>query len=103
MSAATGKGLKDERLLQLIEALSSCAVDGISNKALAESLGFTPQDVSRGMPALINKGWARKDPETGHFHPTPRMGQIFGRILADISKAETRIADIKHNFTRSMG
>lgn len=94
------KGYKHERILELIEALSGCAVEGISNKALAQLLGHTPQDVSRDMPALIKKGWARKDPETGHFHPTARMGQIFGRILADISKAETRIADIKHNFTR---
>lgn len=103
MSISGEKGLKHERMLDLIEALSGCVVDGISNKALAEALGCAPTDVSRDMPALIAKGWARKDPETGRFHPTARMGQVFGRVLADISKAETRIADIKHNFTRGIG
>jgi DNA-binding IclR family transcriptional regulator len=103
MSAAPEKSHKHERMLDLIEALSGCAVNGVSNKALAEALGCSPTDVSRDMPTLINKGWARKDSETGHFHPTARMGQVFGRILADINKAETRLADIKHNFTRGMG
>lgn len=103
MNTTGEKARKHERMLDLIEALSGCAVNGISNKALAHLLGCTPTDVSRDMPALVNKGWARKDPETGHFHPTARMGQIFGRILGDIGKAETRLADIKHNFTRHMG
>lgn len=90
-----------EKSLDLIEALSGCAVNGASNGALAKGLGLTPSTVCVLMQMLIGKGWARKDDTTGLFHPTPMMGRVFGRVLADIDKAERHITDLKHNFTRT--
>ncbi|MDR1889631.1 MAG: helix-turn-helix domain-containing protein [Zoogloeaceae bacterium] len=97
---------KDERgetqkVLDVIEAISGCVVKGASNKALADSLGLPPYTVTRAMDKLIQRGWARKDEATGNFHPTPRMGQIFGRVLADIKQAEDAAAELRHNFTRT--
>ncbi len=89
-----------EKMLALVDALAGCAVHGASNTALANGLGFSPSNVTVLMRSLITKGWARKDEATGHFHPTAKMGQVFGRVLADIDKAERHIAEIKHNFTR---
>jgi DNA-binding IclR family transcriptional regulator len=48
---------------------------------------------------LIQKGWARKDDSTGHFHPTARMAQVFGRVLADLDRAEQHLSEIRRNFT----
>lgn len=89
------------KLLDLLDALSGCAVHGAANGALAKGLYLTPSTVTVLMKTLIAKGWARKDETTGHFHPTAKMGQVFGRVLADIDKAERHIAEIKHNFTRN--
>jgi len=89
------------KVLDLLDALSGCAVNGASNGALAKGLELSPSTVTVLMRSLIGKGWARKDEATGHFHPTPKMGRVFGRVLADISKAEQQIADLKHNFTRN--
>lgn len=91
-----------DKTLDLLDALSGCAVQGASNGALAKGLGLAPCAVTTMMKRLIDKGWARKDEASGLFHPTPRMGRVFGRVLADISKAEQQIADLKHNFTRSV-
>ena len=90
-----------EKALDVIEALSGCAVQGVSNGALAKGLGLSPSTVTVTMQKLIGKGWARKDDATGLFHPTPKMGQVFGRVLADIDKSERQIAELKHNFTRT--
>lgn len=90
-----------EKMLDILDALSGCAVNGVSNGALAKGLNLTPSTVCVQMGTLIDKGWARKDEATGHFHPTAKMGQVFGRVLADIDKAEQKIAEIKHNFTRT--
>ena len=57
--------------------------------------------VTRAINVLEEKGWARKDETTGHFHPTPRMGRVFGRVLADLDRAEQALASIRHNFTRT--
>lgn len=85
-------------VLQVLEALSGHAVNGISNTALATNLGMTNSLVTRAIATLVEVGWARKDAQTGHFHPTGRMGQIFGRVLADFAKAETHLADLKNSF-----
>lgn len=82
-------------VLHVLEALSGHAVNGISNTALANSLGMTNSLVTRAIATLVEVGWARKDGQTGHFHPTPRMGQVFGRVVNDIFKAESQLADLK--------
>lgn len=89
------------KVLDLLDALSGHAVQGVSNGALAKGLDLSPSTVTVLMRTVISKGWARKDDSTGHFHPTPTMGRVFGRVLADIDKAERQIADLKHNFTRA--
>lgn len=90
------------KILDVLDALSGFTVHGVSNTALSKQLNLSASAITRAMGVLIEKGWARKDDTTGLFHPTPRMGQVFGRVLSDISQAETRLQDIKHNFTRSI-
>ena len=88
------------KILDIVDALSGCVVHGASNGALAKGLGLTPSTVTVQMKCIIAKGWARKDEATGHFHPTAKMGQVFGRVLADIDKEAQHVAELKHNFTR---
>ena len=89
------------KVLEVLDALSGYAVTGVSNTALSKQLNLTASAITRAMGVLIEKGWARKDETTGHFHPTPRMGRVFGRVLADLDRAEQALASIRHNFTRT--
>ncbi|WP_265284268.1 helix-turn-helix domain-containing protein [Verminephrobacter aporrectodeae] len=89
------------KVLDVLDALSGHAVRGVSNTALSRQLNLTASAVTRAMGVLTDKGWARKDEATGHFHPTPRMGRVFGRVLADLNRAEQVLAEIRHNFTRT--
>lgn len=89
------------KVLDVLEALSGYAVKGVANTALAKSLGLPPSAITRAMNVLIEKGWARKDDATGHFHPTGRMGHVFGRVLADIDRAQTQLDDVRRNFSLS--
>ena len=89
------------KVLEVLDALSGYAVTGVSNTALSKQLNLTASAITRAMGVLIEKGWARKDETTGHFHPTPRMGRVFGRVLADLDRAEQSIAEVRHNFTRT--
>ena len=89
------------KVLEVLEALSGYAVSGVSNTALARLLAMSAPNVTRAIGVLVDKGWARKDETTGHFHPTPRMGRVFGRVLADLDRAEQALATIRHNFTRT--
>lgn len=89
-----------KKVLEVLDALSGYAVNGVSNTTLSEQLGMTKSNVTRVIQVLIEKGWARKDETTGRFHPTPRMGQVFGKVMTDITHAKQRLADIEHNFVR---
>lgn len=89
------------KVLEVLDALSGYAVKGVSNTALSRQLNMNPSMITRAMAVLIDQGWARKDEVTGHFHPTPRMGRVFGRVLADLDRAEQSLAEIRNNFTRT--
>ena len=89
------------KVLAVLEALSEHAVSGVSNSALSKSLGILPSGITRAMSVLIEKGWARKDETSGLFHPTCRMGRVFARALAGIDRAQDKIDEIKHNFSRT--
>jgi DNA-binding IclR family transcriptional regulator len=96
----TDKHSPTMKVLNVLDALAGYAVNGVANAALAKQLGMTPSAITRAMQVLIEKGWARKDEATDHFHPTPRMAQVFGRVLTDIGRAEQALTDVKHNFSR---
>lgn len=89
------------KVLDALDYIAGFAVTGVSNATLSKQLGLPPSSTTRAMQMLIDKGWARKDETTGHFHPTPRMGRVFGRVLADLDRAEQVIAEVRHNFTRT--
>ena len=89
------------KVLDVLDVLSAYTVSGVSNTALSRQLNLSASAVTRAINVLEEKGWARKDETTGHFHPTPRMGRVFGRVLADLDRAEQSIAEVRHNFTRT--
>lgn len=90
------------KVLDVLDALSGHAVTGVSNTALASRLSLPASAVTRAMDVLIERGWARKDDASGHFHATPRMAQVFGRVLADLGRAEQNIAETRNSFTRPL-
>ena len=101
--ATPGLSLKSSlKVLDVAEVLAGYAATGVGNTALAKQMQLSATDVTRIMGVLQEKGWARKDLESGHFFPTPRMGQVFGRVLADFSRAEAELANLKRNFTRGV-
>lgn len=89
------------KVLDVLDALSGHAVYGVSNTALARQLKLNASTITRAMAVLIEKGWARKDEATGHFHPTPSMGRVFNKILNDLARAEHSLTEIRNNFTRT--
>ncbi len=89
------------RVLNLAETLCGFVQHGISNKALAALTQTTPVQVSKDIAFLVSKGWARKDEKSGHFHPTPEMAHIFGRVAADLARAQKDVEELLHRFTRT--
>lgn len=99
MSRTTEAGGSAIRVLIVLEALCGYAVTGASNKDLALATELDPSAITRCCATLIEKGWARKSEETGRFYPTHQFTRLAFRVLDDIKRAETRLADQRHALT----
>jgi DNA-binding IclR family transcriptional regulator len=86
-------------VLDVLEALCGFAATGATNGELVATVKTTPPQITRAMAKLIEKGWARKNAENGRFYPTPAFTRLSFAVLADIQRAETRLADVKQALT----
>lgn len=100
MNAATEEKGSAIRTLHVLEALCSFAATGAGNNDLAALVKTSPSNITRAMEVLIQKGWARKDAETGRFYPTPNLTRIAVAVMADFNRARQRLDD---QFTSMTG
>ena len=89
------------KLLDALDAIIGHVHDGISNAQLAKKLDVSPATISRCMDTIITKGWARRDIQTGRYHPTADYSRLAFRVVAAFDAAEQRLADMKRSFTRT--
>lgn len=86
-------------VLDVLEALSGFAANGARNADLAAAVQTSAPNITRVLSTLIEKGWARKNPENGRFYPTPAFTRLAFRVLADFDRLTTRIDDAKRVMT----
>ena len=72
-----------DRMLDIIETLSVCP-RGAALTDLAAAVGLHISTVHRMLSALIARGYARKDPETGRYGLTLRLFEIGSRVVGSI-------------------
>lgn len=87
------------KVLDVLDALCGFAVTGVSNKALADQLKLSNPTITRAMQTLVAKGWARKNDETGMFHPTAAFSRLTFKVAADFDRAQQRLGDMQRNYT----
>jgi DNA-binding IclR family transcriptional regulator len=81
------------RTLDVLEALCGYAATGASNGELAKAANTSAPNITRAVAQLIEKGWARKDEDSGRFFPQPAFTRLTFRVLADLDRAQQRLTD----------
>ncbi len=81
------------RTLDVLEALCGYAASGATNSELAKATHTSAPNITRAMAQLIEKGWARKDDETGRFFPQPDFTRLTFRVMADLDRGRQRLND----------
>ena len=81
------------RTLDVLEALCGYAATGASNGELAKTANTSAPNITRAVAQLIEKGWARKDEDSGRFFPQPAFTRLTFRVLADLDRAQQRLTD----------
>ena len=75
-----------DRVLDIIEALSACP-RGAALTDLAGSVNLHISTVHRMLSALISRGYAKKDPETGKYALTLRLFELGSRVAGSMDWA----------------
>lgn len=86
-------------VLDVLEALCGFSATGATNTDLAQAVKTSPPQITRAIAKLVDKGWARKNPENGRFYPTPNFSRLAFAVLADFDRAQQRLADRKQAMT----
>lgn len=89
----SGKGT---RILQVFKALHSHPLIGISNKEIADNLGFTPTQVSRDLADLISEGLVQKL-DNGNYAYSIRTLQIAENYRKQHERLKARMDEIQRN------
>lgn len=106
-TAATPEGDKgyikeqQQRLMQLLLALSGNEIEGLAPGDIAKLNGCHPSHVTRDLANARHFGWAEQIPATGRWRLGPQIVQIAMRHMTALDRAERRLAEIKNRFSRS--
>lgn len=90
-----------QRILKVVLALFSDAVQGVSPSALARAVETDAPKITRDLDNLRTAGLAEKDETTGLWRLTPRLPQQAIKVFNSIDAAQRRVDEARQRFTRS--
>jgi DNA-binding IclR family transcriptional regulator len=90
-----------QRLLRVVMVLFGHVVNGLAPSAIAREVSCSNAVMTRDLANLSLAGLVEKDEATGHYRLTPRLPQQCFKVLAEIDRADRRLAEVKNRFTRN--
>lgn len=88
------------RILRALMVLAGQELHGVAPGELAKSLQVSPSIVTRDLHNLREAGFAEPIQETGRWRLGPKLVQIAVAFAHGVSRAETRLAEIKNRYSR---
>jgi DNA-binding IclR family transcriptional regulator len=101
MSNADYRNDAQQRVLQVMLALFSDVVAGVSNAAIAKATGYTPSSITRDLSNLRIAGLAERDETTGLWRLTPRLPQQAVKVFSAIDRHAAQVEQARSRFTRT--
>lgn len=90
-----------QRLLKVITVLFGHVVNGLPPGAIAREVDCSAAVMTRDLANLSLAGLVEKDEASGCWRLTPRLPQQCFKVLAEIERADRRLAEVKNRFTRN--
>jgi DNA-binding IclR family transcriptional regulator len=89
-----------QRVLGVMLALSGREIEGLAPGEIAKGRSISPANVTRDLANLREAGIAEEISGTGRWRLTPKLIQIGVAMMLSVEKAETKLAELKHRYTR---
>lgn len=88
------------RILAVVEALSGHEVFGLRLKEVADLMRAPMPQTLRDLQTLAGCGWAEQ--KEGRWRLGPKPVQIATRFSWGLTQAKQAVAEVEHNYTRSL-
>lgn len=92
-----------QRILRLVTLLAGHEITGIAPADVARQMGCAASMVTRDMDNLRSAGFAELVPETGRWRLAPSVVQISLAHMAALERAELRLDETRHRYSRAAG
>lgn len=90
-----------QRIVKVIFALFSDAVNGLPPSALAKAVGCAQSVITRDLDNLRTAGVAERDESTGAWRLTPRLPQQSIKVWNSVDRAQRRLDESRARFSRN--
>jgi DNA-binding IclR family transcriptional regulator len=101
MSAADYTNEAQQRLMRVINALSSHPVTGATPGDVAKEVHCSQSVMTRDLANLEQGGYAERVPETGRWRLAPPIVQISLAHMAALDRAQRRLDETRDRFSRT--
>lgn len=92
---------QQQRLLKLVLTLAGNEIEGLAPGEIAKLVDCHASQVTRDLANLKHAGWAEQITTTGRWRLGPMPVQMAMRHMTALDRAESRLNEIKHRFSRS--
>lgn len=95
------KNEAQQRIFKVVFVLFGHVVNGLPPSAIAREVGCSNAVMTRDLANLNIAGLVDKDETSGYYRLTQRLPQQCFKVLAEIERADRRLAEVKNRFTRN--
>lgn len=90
-----------QRVLQILVALAGHEVNGLAPGEVAAAVKTSPSNATRGLANLYLAGLAEQIHDSGRWRLTPRIPQIGLAMLDGVSRAQSKVDEVKQRYSRT--
>lgn len=90
-----------QRILRLLQTLAGNEITGLAPAEIARQQGCTAPMVTRDLANLFQAGLAEQVPDTARWRLTPVLIQLSFKYMANVERAEKKLAETQNRYTRS--
>lgn len=88
-----------QRVLKIMLILAGHEVNGLAPGEVARAANTTASNTTRALANLHEAGIAEKIPESDRWRLGPRIPQIATAMLNGISRAQSKVDEVKQRYT----
>lgn len=87
---------------RMFVVMAGRTIEGMRPGEIAEAVGTSPANMTRMLALLKQEGFVEETQKKDHWRLAPKLVQIAVSFSAELSRAQTRLDEVKQRYTREI-